>query len=67
MDYLNIKSLGELKKSNWVSKSIKDELRDNLISIKKLVFFFIAPDFFQCFDINICKKTILIRIEKSIV
>ena len=35
MDYLNIKSLGELKKSNWVSKSIKDELRDNLISIKK--------------------------------
>ena len=35
MDCLNIKSLGELKKSNWVSKSIKDELRDNLISIKK--------------------------------
>ena len=35
MDYLNIKSLGDLKKSNWVSKSIKDELRDNLISIKK--------------------------------
>ncbi len=31
-----IKTLGELKKSGWVSKSIKDELRDNLITkIKK--------------------------------
>jgi len=30
----NIKTLGELKKSGWVSKSIKDEIRDNLI--KKL-------------------------------
>jgi len=28
----NIKTLGELKKSGWVSKSIKDEIRDNLIS-----------------------------------
>ena len=27
----NIKTLGELKKSSYVSKSIKDELRDNLI------------------------------------
>ena len=44
MDYLNIKSLGELKKSNWVSKSIKDELRDNLISIKKA-----GKKFFQKF------------------
>ena len=28
----NIKTLGDLKKSGWVSKSIKDEIRDNLIS-----------------------------------
>jgi magnesium chelatase subunit I len=28
----NIKTLGALKKSGWVSKSIKDEIRDNLIS-----------------------------------
>ncbi len=27
-----IKTLGELKKSNYISKSIKDELRDNLIA-----------------------------------
>ena len=26
----NINTLGELKKSNWISRSIKDELRDNL-------------------------------------
>ena len=32
MDYLKIKTFGELKKSNWISKSIKDEMRDNLIS-----------------------------------
>ena len=35
MDYLKIKTFGELKKSNWISKSIKDEMRDNLISSKK--------------------------------
>jgi len=28
----NIKTLGALKKSGWISKSIKDEIRDNLIS-----------------------------------
>ena len=28
----NIKTLGELKKSGWVSKSIRDEIRDNLIA-----------------------------------
>lgn len=28
----NIKTLGDLKKSGWISKSIKDEIRDNLIS-----------------------------------
>lgn len=28
----NIKTLGELKKSNYLSKSVKDELRDNLIT-----------------------------------
>ena len=28
----NIKTLGALKKSGWVSKSIKDEIRENLIS-----------------------------------
>jgi len=27
----NIKTLGELKKSGWISKSIKDEIRENLI------------------------------------
>jgi magnesium chelatase subunit I len=34
MDRTNIKTLGELKKSNYISKSIKQEIRDNLI--KKL-------------------------------
>ena len=28
---IRIKTLGELKDSNWKSKTIKDELRDNLI------------------------------------
>lgn len=28
----NIKTLGELKSSGWISKSIKDEIRDNLIT-----------------------------------
>jgi magnesium chelatase subunit I len=28
----NIKTLGELKKSGWISKSIRDEIRDNLIA-----------------------------------
>ena len=32
-----IKTLGELKDSNWKSKRIKDELRDNLIKNKKNV------------------------------
>lgn len=31
LDIENIKTLGELKKSGYVSRSIKDELRDNLI------------------------------------
>lgn len=31
MDYNKIKTLGELKKSSYTSKSIKQELRDNLI------------------------------------
>ena len=31
MDYRKIKTLGELKKNGYVSKSIKQELRDNLI------------------------------------
>jgi len=30
-ELLKIKTLGELKKSKWVSKSVKDEMRDNLI------------------------------------
>lgn len=29
-DFLKIKTLGELKSSGYISKSIKDELRDNL-------------------------------------
>ncbi len=32
MSIQNIKTLGELKKANYQSKSIKDELRDNLIA-----------------------------------
>ncbi len=32
---MKIKTLGELKDSNWKSKTIKDELRDNLIENKK--------------------------------
>src|SRR5436189_4344612 len=31
MDSTKIKTLGELKKAGWVSKSIKDEIRENLI------------------------------------
>src|SRR6188768_2940389 len=31
MNYLNTKTLGELKKSGYVSRSIKTELRENLI------------------------------------
>ena len=31
MEIKNIKTLGELKKAGYISKSIKDELRDNLI------------------------------------
>ena len=31
MNIETIKTLGELKKSGYISKSIKDELRDNLI------------------------------------
>ena len=34
MEYLKITSLGALKNSSWKSKSIKDELRDNLIISK---------------------------------
>jgi magnesium chelatase subunit I len=35
MEYLKITSLAILKNSGWKSKSIKDELRDNLIRYKK--------------------------------
>ena len=35
MEYSKINSIGELKESGWVSKSIKDELRDNLILSRK--------------------------------
>lgn len=34
MDYKNVKTLGELKKSGYVSKSVKEEIRRNLV--KKL-------------------------------
>src|SRR5919107_1899848 len=34
MDYKNIKTLGELKKTGYVSKSVKEEIRRNLV--KKL-------------------------------
>lgn len=32
MDKLNIKTLGELKRSGYRSRSVKEELRENLIS-----------------------------------
>ncbi len=32
MDYKNISTFGELKKSGYKTRSIKQELRDNLIS-----------------------------------
>tara|TARA_B100001113_G_scaffold240576_1_gene197835 strand:+ start:2279 stop:2524 length:246 start_codon:yes stop_codon:yes gene_type:complete len=35
MEYSKINSIGELKESGWESKSIKDELRDNLILSRK--------------------------------
>ena len=31
LDHTNIKTLGELKAAGYTSKSIKDELRDNLL------------------------------------
>jgi magnesium chelatase subunit I len=31
MDYNKINTLGDLKAAGWKSKSIKEELRDNLI------------------------------------
>src|SRR6186997_2296761 len=31
MDIKNITTLGQLKSSGWVTKSIKDEIRDNLV------------------------------------
>ena len=37
MDIQKIKTLGDLKKAKYVSKSIKDELRDNLISKLKII------------------------------
>ncbi|HDZ58911.1 MAG TPA: magnesium chelatase [Ignavibacteriales bacterium] len=36
MDYNSIKTLGELKKNGYSPKSIKDEMRDNLISFLEL-------------------------------
>ena len=36
MNITSIKTLGELKKSGYKSKSIKDELRDNLIDKIKI-------------------------------
>lgn len=33
--YTDIHTLGELKKSNWVSKSVKEEMRQNLIRMMK--------------------------------
>ena len=36
MDISNIKTFGQLKKSGYISKSIKDELRDNLVKKLKL-------------------------------
>ena len=35
MDISKIKTIADLKKSGWKSKTIKDELRDNLINSKK--------------------------------
>ena len=36
MAYHHLKTLGELKKSNWKSRTVKEELRENLLrSLKK--------------------------------
>ena len=35
MEYTRLKTLGDLKSANYISKSIKNELRDNLSFLKK--------------------------------
>ena len=59
MDYSKINTLGKLKKSNWISKSIKDELRDNLIKIKKE-----GKKIFS--DIHGYEETVLPDLERAI-
>jgi len=56
---LNIKSVAELKKSGYVSKSIKDELRDNLIQKLRN-----KEILFQ--DINGYNETVMPDIERAI-
>ena len=38
MNYSSIQTLGELKKANYKSRNIKDELRENLIVNIKSIF-----------------------------
>ena len=59
MDYSKINTLGKLKKSNWISKSIKDELRDNLIKVKKE-----GKKIFS--DIHGYEETVLPDLERAI-
>ena len=59
MDYSKINTLGKLKKINWISKSIKDELRDNLIKVKKE-----GKKIFS--DIHGYEETVLPDLERAI-
>ena len=59
MEYLKITSLAALKNSGWKSKSIKDELRDNLIRYKKE-----KKDIFT--DIHGYEETVIPDLERAI-
>jgi magnesium chelatase subunit I len=59
MEYLKITSLAILKNSGWKSKSIKDELRDNLIRYKKE-----KKDIFT--DIHGYEETVIPDLERAI-
>ena len=59
MEYLKITSLGALKNSSWKSKSIKDELRDNLIISKTE-----KKDIFK--DIHGYEETVIPDLERAI-
>ncbi|MFL2996843.1 MAG: AAA family ATPase [Cytophagales bacterium] len=59
MEYLKITTLAALKNSGWKSKSIKEELRDNLIKYKKE-----KKDIFT--DIHGYEETVIPDLERAI-